>query len=548
MSDLEHSAAKNNDVPSLDTEAFRRHKITVHEFAGSRGAQERLIQGWKNEIEEIVKSICPLDFFPQEFVVVNWKQLQVILAREGFPKRYEHWRFGQNYESQSVRDSYGLGRTYELVINTDPCIAYLLDSNSVQETRTVMAHVYFHNIFFKHNAYFKATDRRMLDKMGDHAERIKRYQEEHGPLVVESFLDNCLSLDNLIDVHSVALRRASNEVVQRSTLERRALDPIKPARFDVPEYLDRYVNPPEVLRAQVERETKERDQRLKRLPPEPEQDILLFLMTHAPLDPWQQDVLSMVRNESYYFAPQRMTKIMNEGWASYWHSKCMTEHLLPRYPSETVDYCDFNSSVLQPWGKSINPYRLGVRLLRDIEERWDKGKFGHEWDDCRDMEARHNWDKKIGLGQEEILRAMITHNDLTFIYHYLTPEFCAENKLYTYEHDNEGDAYVSSEEFDDVRSMLARSLMNLGEPKLAVVDANHANRGELVILHSFDGQELNRGLAEPTCKNLQRIWTRPVHVLTQDKDGTRRRISYDGKTLSSQKASEDYQGYFERIG
>ena len=164
------------------------------------------------------------------------------------------------------------------------------------------------------------------------------------------------------------------------------------------------------------------------------------------------------------------------------------------------------------------------------------------------MEARHNWDKKIGLGQEEILRAMITHNDLTFIYHYLTPEFCAENKLHTYEHDNEGDAYVSSEEFDDVRSMLARSLMNLGEPKLAVVDANHANRGELVILHSFDGQELNRGLAEPTCKNLQRIWTRPVHVLTQDKDGTRRRISYDGKTLSSQKASDDYQGYFERIG
>ena len=547
MTSIEPQKSVERDVPSLDTEELRRHKITVREFAGSRASQQRLIQEWKEEIEGIVSKICPLDFFPQEFVVVSWKELQVILAREGFPKRYEHWRFGQNFESQKVRDSYGLGRTYELVINTDPCVAYLLDSNSVQETRTVMAHVYFHNIFFKHNAYFSATDRKMLDKMGNHAERIKRYQEEFGPQVVEEFLDTCLSLDNLIDVHSVALRRSRDESHASSSLERRTTTPIKPVRFDVPEYLDRYVNPPEVLRAQVERESKERDRRMRMNPPEPEQDILYFLMKQAPLETWQQDILSMIRDESYYFAPQRMTKIMNEGWASYWHSKIMTEHLLPRYPSETVDYCDFNAGVLQPWGQSINPYRLGVRLLRDIEERWDKGKFGLDWETCRDMEARRVWDKKLGLGQEEVIKAMLTHNDLTFIYRYLTPDFCAENKLYARKRDEEGgeDEYVSTEEFSEVRAMIVRSLTNLGQPKLAVVNANHINRGELVVFHSFDGQELNMNFAEATCSNLQKLWGRPVHVLTEDEHGTALRLTHDGKRFSSHESTTEYDVYFD---
>ena len=544
MRSIETHKQANGDLPSLDTAELQRHKLTVKEFAGSRFAQERLIQQWKEEIEGVVKSACPLDFFPQEFVVVSWKQLQVILAREGFPKRYEHWRFGQNYESQQVRDTYGLGRTYELVINTDPCVAYLLDSNSVQETRTVMAHVYFHNIFFKHNAYFAATDRRMLDKMGDHADRIKRYQEDHGPQAVEAFLDICLSLDNLIDVHSVALRRAREDVLGPSSLERRPLEPIKPVRFEVPEYLDRYVNPPEVLRAQVDRESKEREKRLKMNPPEPEQDILLFLMKFAPLERWQQDILSMVRDEAYYFAPQRMTKIMNEGWASYWHSKVMTDHLLPRYPAETVDYCDFNAGVLQPWGKSINPYRLGVRLLRDIEERWDKGKFGPDWEACRDMEARRLWDKKLNLGRDEIVRAMLTHNDLTFIYRYLTPEFCAENKLHIRSQDDDGDSFVSSEEFQAVRSLLVRSLTNLGQPKLSVVNANHGNRGELVIFHSFDGQELNKGFAKATCQNLSRMWTRPVHVLTKDEGGNEIRLSYDGEKFREETNSQEFSVYF----
>ena len=134
MSSFQADTSRQGNVPSLDTEALTRHKLTVKEFAGSRAAQERLIAQWKGEVEEAVKKACPLDFFPQEFVLVSWKQLQVILARDGFPKRYEHWSFGQKFASQQVHDTYGLARTYELVLNTDPCVASTTSSSSTTRT------------------------------------------------------------------------------------------------------------------------------------------------------------------------------------------------------------------------------------------------------------------------------------------------------------------------------------------------------------------------------------------------------------------------------
>lgn len=534
------------ESPQFETTALRHHRATVKEFAGSRAAQERLIAQWQEEIEEIVQQICPLDFFPQRFELVNLAELQVILAREGFPRRYEHYSFGQNFESQSVRDTYGLGRTYELVINTNPCVAYLLDTNSVMETRVVMAHVYFHNIFFKHNAYFSATDRGMLNTMGEHAERIKRYQEEYGLWEVERFLDICHSLSNLIDVHSVSFQRASHNSQESSVLERRLVEPIRPVRFEVPEYLDRYVNPPEVLRAQAEKEKVARDKARKAIPPEPEQDILLFLMKHAPLDEWQRDIISIVRDEAYYFAPQRMTKIMNEGWASYWHSKIMTENLLPLYPAEVVDYCDFNASVLAPWGANgINPYRLGVRMFRDIEDRWNRGTFGPDWENCRDMGERRAWDKQLNQGLEEICNAMKNQNDLTFIYKYLTPEFCAENKFFVTERDDEGELCVSSEEFEKIRVQLMSQLANLGQPKLSVVNANHDNSGELIIVHSFDDQMLDLALAEPTIKNLHSLWGRRVSLLTRDERNNPFLLSFDGRGFHQEFPDQEYLEYYD---
>ena len=161
------------------------------------------------------------------------------------------------------------------------------------------------------------------------------------------------------------------------------------------------------------------------------------------------------------------------------------------------------------------------------------------------MEERRLWDKNCGQGQGEILRAMLNHNDLTFIHRYLTPEFCAENRLHVRGRDEEGDMSVSSEEFSEVRTMIVRSLTNLGQPKLSVVNANHGNRGELVVFHAFDGQELNLEFAKATCRNLQKLWGRPVHVLSREEEGNKFRLTHNGERFDSANASSEFVGYFD---
>ena len=131
--------------------------------------------------------------------------------------------------------------------------------------------------------------------------------------------------------------------------------------------------------------------------------MLLFLLEHAPLEAWQRDVLAIIRDEAYYFAPQGQTKIMNEGWASYWHSTIMTQQGAQGL-DEIIDYADHHSGTMATRPGALNPYKLGIELFRDIEDRWNKGQFGKEWDECDDLRARRAWDKKLGLGRREDLR------------------------------------------------------------------------------------------------------------------------------------------------
>jgi stage V sporulation protein R len=159
------------------------------------------------------------------------------------------------------------------------------------------------------------------------------------------------------------------------------------------------------------------------------------------------------------------------------------------------------------------------------------------------MEQRRNWDKKLGLGLEEVIRAMLTHNDLTFIYHYLTPDFCAENKLHVNRVASDGEVHVSSEDFQNVRAMITRSLTNMGQPMLSVINANHANRGELVVLHNFDGQSLDLEYAKATCRNLHKLWTRPVHVLTQSDKGEKLALHHGNNGFFVDKLAGEFLTY-----
>ena len=180
-----------------------------------------------------------LDFFPIQFEMVDYKMMNQLAAYDGFPTRYPHWRFGMEYERLSKSYAYGLHRIYEMVINTNPCYAYLLTSNILVDQKLVIAHVYGHCDFFKNNLWFAATNRRMLDELANHGSRIRRYVANYGLETVEDFLDACLSLENLIDVNAPGIqRRSSNEETDESPTA---------SRMKAKSYMDPYINPADFL-------------------------------------------------------------------------------------------------------------------------------------------------------------------------------------------------------------------------------------------------------------------------------------------------------------
>jgi stage V sporulation protein R len=471
----------------------------------------------KKEIEGYARGYG-LDFFDVIFEVLDWNQLNEVASYGGFPNRYPHWRFGMEYEQLSKSYSYGLSKIYEMVVNNDPCYAYLLYSNSMVDQKLVMAHVYAHCDFFKNNVYFAHTNRKMMDEMANHKTRIMRYIDAYGQDRVEGFIDACLSIDTLIDYHAPAIRRRPTGGREQGKRGVRTLRAERP-------YLEKFVNPEEFLEEQ-RKAIEEAAKKEKHFPEHPEKDVLLFLLEYAPLEPWERDVLSIMREEAYYFAPQGMTKILNEGWASFWHSKIMTEKALN--DSEIIDYADHHSGTVAMGPTRINPYKIGLELLRDIEDRWNKGKFGKEYNECKDMELKRRWDKKLGLGREKLFEVRRLYSDVTFIDEFLTPEFCQEHRLFIYAYNISSDQMeVASREFEKIKKQFLFQLTNFGNPTINVVDGNYKNRGELLLKHSHEGVDLRHDYAQATLKNLNSIWRRPVGIETVV-EGVPTRIMFDG--------------------
>jgi stage V sporulation protein R len=883
------------------------------------------LRALKEEIEGYARGYG-LDFFETIFEVIDADDLNEVAAYGGFPTRYPHWSFGMAYEELRKGYDYGLSKIYEMVINNDPCYAYLMRSNHDVDQKLVMSHVYGHCDFFKNNAFFGHTNRKMMDEMANHGARIRRYVEKYGEDEVEAFVDRCMSIDDLIDVHSTAIRR--REPVSRYDFapESEEGDGVQATRFKSKDYMDDYINPRALLKAEEDERRKAKEQTSRSFPEQPEKDVLLFLIENAPLKGWQRDILSIVRDEAYYFAPQAQTKIINEGWAcvhsntfiltnagvvrakrlvderlpvrvsdgegvprvydwvrfedreavwvrtrrglelegsvthrvmlpdgswrrldelragdrvrlavgtdlwaeervhldwrprarltlaavaaevgvdietviryrrgvrgrhsarlagpvaryesdlqarggtadkrspirvpqvvnedfaaflgyltgdghiskrkrtigltsaddaeadhfirlagelfgvepvkkwdrtkwrvrfssadvqdflvhlglktgfcarqkevpdavlrspksvvsaflralydcdgyagtqgvilstssekmsqtvqllllnygilssrrlykdgcwhvqtlgksagvflkeigfglarkqealrayldghcwfkreewedevvalerrrgdvydisveethryaaggfinhnSYWHSTIMTQKVLT--PAEVIDYADHHSGTMATSRGRINPYKLGIELLRDIEHRWNTGKFGKEYEECDDLEKRRNWDRKLGLGRQKIFEVRRVHNDITFIDTFLTPEFCVQHHMFSYAFQEQAGQYViESREFEKIKQRLLFSLTNFGKPWIYVVDGNYRNRGELLLRHQHTGVELRLDHAADTLANIQYIWGRPVHLQTVV-DGKPTMLSFDG--------------------
>lgn len=466
------------------------------------------------ELEEVRKEArrlveaSGLDPYPVIFGIVDYDQINELAAYDGFPERYPHWQFGMSYDYWRKRSAYSGWWTYELVLNTNPSIAYLRKSNTIAENKAVMIHVYAHADFFKNNKWFKHTPKDMIKVMHTHAERIEEYMNKYGVAEVESFIDKALSIQYEIDQYAPFIKRRQPSKKDDEDREEIVKIPIKR------DYMERFINPPQWLERQRQR-LKELRERRKQMRDEtelerPQKDIIGFLMRHSPLEDWQKDILAMIREESHYFVPQMMTKIMSEGWSSFWESKIMAEFA---GPNEFLDHADMQSKVLG--GGVLNPYKLGKLIWEDIKERWDKGRFGREWELCKDREKKEKWDTKAGLGTEKIFEVRRNYNDITFLDEFFTEEIFEKLNLFAYEYVPETGAYhITSRDFQDVKKKILFLHTNLGRPTIKVATGNYGNKGELLLLHEWNGIGLHLDDAKAVLKNIYYMWGRPVNLKT----------------------------------
>ncbi len=458
-----------------------------------------------------------LDFFPVQFYMLDFDKFNEVVANLGFPRRYMHWRFGMEYGKLKKQLGHGFGRIYELIINSNPAIAYLLAYNKDIQQKMVMAHVYGHADFFKNNMLFSKTNRNMLNSMADHAELIAYYYNKIGFDVVESFIDATLSIEDLVDP-------LYNWIPKNKEVRSEKKAGKEEPKIKVEPYLKEFV--PDLFR-KPKKEKKESPLKMENLHElDGDRDVLQFIIEKADhLKVWHKDILSIIREERCYFIPQIKTKIMNEGWATFWHARLMSEKGLAG-DEGIVDFAKTHASVVRssiPGKGSINlgfnPYTLGYMLFKDIKERWDKGRYGLAYEEEHDVRKKSEWDTGEMNGMEKIFEVRRFKSDTEFIREFFTDEFILKNMFFTYGLDeSERFEIIKSRQPEIVRNNMLALLTNYGEPIIKAVSGNFKNSKSLLLKHDYAGLELNPEYTKATLKNLFKIWRRPVFLTTHVND------------------------------
>lgn len=474
-------------------------------------------------IPQIVKECGEfgLDFYPIVVQKLTYDEMSEVASYGGFPVRYPHWQWGMEYEELQRGYEHGMHKIYEMVINTNPCYIYCLDSNTLVDDITVISHAIGHNDFFKNNVFFQSTSENMMNQLANDAARIRRYVSRWGKERVTEFIDYVLRLQTLVDPSRAWDQKKIKDPIVRDT--RHYFHPNRLAAKEDHEYMDEYLNPKDWKQQQQHQvELKEAADQID-LFKEPTKDILGFLKDHAPLKPWQADILAMLYHEMLYFSPQRTTKMLNEGWASFIDYNIMARRGFIDLGQEKgkcgiVEYAQHKAGVLG--GKySLNPYKLGFCLFLDIEERWNKGRFGTAWEECQDIKEREDWDKNLGLGPEKVLEVRKFYNDYQAISEFFTPEFCNKYEFFEWKKRPNGEYVLVDRDPKNIRQKLMQKYLNGGLPDIRLSDPNHHNRGEMMLQHQWDGRLLYKPYVEPTLQALCALWGRNTYLATCNKDG-----------------------------
>ena len=442
-----------------------------------------------------------LDCYEQEFEVCDHSQMLGYMAYHGMPAHYPHWSFGKSYEkTKTLYDHGATGLPYEMVINSDPCLGYLMTDNSLCLQILTIAHVYGHNDFFKNNFTFTSATHagETLSKFKTAADRVRTYAEDPsiGVDKVEAILDAA---------HALSMNCSRNAGIRKLKPEEQRERLIQESQPKDDPFED--LTPKE--------EQAELD--LRKVPLVPEDDILLFIRDHNPhLMAWQQDLLTIVHEEAMYFLPQIETKIMNEGWASYWHHKIMNSLDLPQ--DIYMEFLVRHNQVICPHPGGINPYHVGFRVWHDIEERFDKQPL----DGC---EAQ---DDVMTAGKRKLFEVRESDRDVSFLRRFLTEDLMRDLDIFEFEPkgDNLVVTKVSDEDnWREVKQTLLKSVGMGSSPVIKIYDADYGRNRALYLKHEVDARDLHIGYAEKTLGHLHKLWGHRVLLETVMK-GKKTLLSY----------------------
>jgi len=461
------------------------------------------LEGWNDRIVELVQQFG-LDPFPQEFEVCDHEDMLSYMVYSGMPSHYPHWSFGKNFEKLKTLYEYGVsGLPYEMVINSNPSIAYLMRDNTLALQVLTIAHVYGHNDFFKNNFTFRSTRAEYtIETFKGHANRVRQYIEDPsiGLEKVEAILDAA---------HALSLQCRRNLAIKKpSVAEQREMK-----LYEATPRAD----PFGAIHRRQERPTPD----LTKEPLYPDEDLLLFIRDHnRQLAEWEKDLLTIVHEQARYFVPQIETKIMNEGWASFWHKRILESLDLPQ--ELHLEFLVRHTQVLRPSAGSLNPYHVGMKVWEDIEQRWDHPS-------AEDIE---NFGPRKKTGREKLFEVREVERDASFLRRYLTEDLIRELNLFEYK--SRGNEQVVSRVADEEnwRQIKETLIQNVGTgtiPVIKVEDADYNNNRALLLKHHHDGRDLQLEYAEKTMRYLHQLWGRGVAMETL-LDGQRTLLNFiDGK-------------------
>ncbi|WP_236943640.1 SpoVR family protein [Jeongeupia sp. USM3] len=497
----------------MSTATKTRRKTRMGPISSGSEWSFELINRYYDEIARIAAEFG-LDTYPNQLEVISAEQMMDAYASVGMPVMYNHWSFGKHFLSTQKNYQRGaMGLAYEIVINSNPCIAYLMEENTMTMQALVIAHASFgHNSFFKGNYLFRTwTDASaIIDYLVFAKKFITECEEKYGEERVEELLDSCHALMNYgVDRYKRPQKLSlEKELVRQS--EREA-------------YLQSQVN--DLWRTMPQRPEIERVESPRRFPEEPQENLLYFFEKYAPLlEPWQREVVRIIRKIAQYFYPQRQTQVMNEGWATFWHYTLMNrlydEGLIT--DAAIMEFLHSHTNVVlqpgidSPYFNGINPYALGFAIYRDIQrmciEPTDEDRYwfpelaGSDWRQALDF-------------------AMRNFKDESFIAQYLSPKLIRDFRLFSvldddYQarlrvsaiHDDEGYRYIR-------RALAEQYNLSSREPDIQVFDVNTRGDRSLTLRHyQFQRRPLGNSVHE-VLKHIARLWGFSVKLDSVDETG-----------------------------